>query len=327
MKITGKSKLQIFIYVFIFILPILLINNPLWSRVYSYVMIYGIMSSAMNLMNGYAGQFSLAVGAIAGFAAYTSANMMMKFNFPFLIALLLASLVASGVGVGLSFPGLRIRGFYFAITTLIIQNILVQVFLDWPDFTRGDSGLYGVPPPEILGFEIAGINYAYLSLIALAIIVYVIHKIVNSDWGLILKALRSDDILAGSLGINVTRYKILVYFISSFMIGIAGSLLAHISGVLSPRMFTIGLSFQMLVQNRVGGTGTIAGPLLGTALLVALPYGIREIYSIRDMLNGALLITISILAPQGLYGSPRIRRFFGLKEEITEPETQKGENI
>jgi len=276
-------------------------------------MIYGIMSSAMNLMNGFAGQMSLAVGAVAGFGAYTSANITMKLGLPFWIALPVAALVATVVGVGMSFPGIRVRGFFFAIITLIMQNILVQVFLDWYDFTRGDVGLAGIPYPDILGFKITGIYYAYLTTAFLAATVYLIHRVVNSKVGLHLKAIRGDDILASSLGHNVLKYKLLVYVISSFLVGIAGSLLEHTSIVISPRMFTIALSFQILTQNRVGGQGTILGPLLGTALLVSLPYGVRQIYEVRDIIYGCLLIVSGLVLPQGLYGvlkSPRIKGIF-----------------
>ncbi|MFX1534195.1 MAG: branched-chain amino acid ABC transporter permease [Promethearchaeota archaeon] len=317
----DKSKLPILLFsVFVFALPLILSNTALWLRVFTYVTIFCILSSAMNLMIGFAGQFSLGVGAIAGLAAYTSANLMMRYGFSFWVAFPVAALTATALGVGLGFPGLRLRGFYFAMATLIMQNVIVQIFLDWTSFTKGDIGLTGVPFPTIFGVEVRGIYYAYLCLAALGITLYVVYKLLNSSLGMAMRAIREDDVLTESLGINVARTKMIVYATSSFMIGAAGSLLGHISMVLTPRMFEIGLSFQILVQTIVGGGGTIVGPLVGTSLLTVLPYAVRESYAIQDIINGILMIIVAISFKGGIYGQIKgsLQRS---KKEITENKT------
>ncbi|MFX1534833.1 MAG: branched-chain amino acid ABC transporter permease [Promethearchaeota archaeon] len=320
----GKNKTKIILIalvaLFLFAIPVMLSRSALWTRVYSYICIFCILASALNLMVGFTGQLSLGIAAIAGMSAYTSAYLMMAVGLPFWLAFPAAALTATALGIVLGFPGLRLRGFYFAMATLLMQNVIGQIFLDWVGFTKGDMGLSGIPPPNILGVDIVGINYAYLCLGMLGLTLYVVFRITNSNLGIKMTTIKEDDILAGSLGINVARTKLIVYAVSSFFIGVGGSLLGHLILVLTPRQFTIGLSFQMLVQIMVGGSATIIGPLIGAALLTALPYLIRELYLIQDAINGFLLIIVAISIQGGIYGRIKSALLKIRKKELAETE-------
>jgi branched-chain amino acid transport system permease protein len=137
----------------------------------------------------------------------------------------------------------------------------------------------------------------------LVLTVFAINRILNSDLGMRFKSIREDDILAETLGVDVTRYKMLSFFISSFFAGIGGSLYVHFVNFVSPRVFDVLASLTIWLMVVFGGRGYIAGPIIGALILTPLPYGLRAIYPYRDLIYGSIVVLTALGLPRGIYGT------------------------
>jgi branched-chain amino acid transport system permease protein len=221
-------------------------------------------------------------------------------------SLLMGGLVTGVAGVLLSLPALRLKGFYLAMSTLVLQELLSVFYVDQVPLTGGDEGIYGIPPITVMGYQFKGLSLNYLLLLLAILIVVICYAVAKSKFGQNLVAIREDADLAESLGINVTRHKVIVFFFSSFIIGFGGALLGPITYWVGPSMFDASQSFAILTMINIGGRGTIPGPIIGAMLLTAFPYAFREIYLWRQAFYGVLLVVSSIFFTAGLY--PHLKR-------------------
>lgn len=288
--------------------PIVRSLSSYYVFVFGLTLLFMIWSSGMNLTYGFTGMLPLMYGGLAGIGAYVSANLVMSLELSFWLALPIAGLSAAIVGVVLGLPALRLRGFYFALSTLVIQVALSLLYTTAEDFTGGDTGFSNVPYPRIPlpggeEFIIRDVYYVYLILVFLILTVLVIRKIMASDLGMKFMSIREDDILAETLGIDVTRYKMISFFISSFIAGIGGSLYVHFVSFVSPRVFDVLASLTIWLIVVFGGRGFLAGPILGALILTPLPYALRAVYPYRDLIYGSIVVITAIGLPRGVYGA------------------------
>jgi len=301
--------------VLIFVVLIIAFISP-WaaSKVSNYMVyvlgitfLFMIWASGMNLTFGFTGMLPLMYAGLAGIGAYVSAFLVMKVGFSFWLALPISGLVAAICGVMLGLPSLRLRGFYFALSSIVIQVALTLVFTQWRKFTGGDTGISNIPYPRILvgvgnNFIIKDIYYVYMILVILIAIILIINKILHSNLGMRFIAIREDEVLAETLGINVTRYKIISFLISSFIAGFGGSLYAHYVSFASPSMFNITASLNIWLLIMFGGRGSLIGPLIGTLFLTPTPYLLRQIYPLRDIIYGIVVVITAMFLPKGIFG-------------------------
>lgn len=269
--------------------------------------LFMIWASGMNLTFGFTGMLPLMYAGLAGIGAYTSAFLVMRVSLSFWIALPIAGLIAALCGVLLGLPSLRLRGFYFVLSSIVLQVALTLVFVQWRKFTGGDTGISNIPYPRIpiIGggeFVVKEIYFVYLILVLLIAVILLINRILHSNLGTRFIAIREDDILAETLGINVTRYKIISFFISSFIAGLGGSLYAHYVSFACPTVFNITASLNIWLLIMFGGRGSLIGPLIGTLLLTPIPYLLRQIYPIRDIIYGTVVVITALFLPKGIYG-------------------------
>jgi len=278
--------------------------------------IFSILSVSLNLTMGYTGLFNLGHAAFFAIGAYVSALLALGFGIPFWIALAMAAIVSAFFGFLLGFPTLKLRGDYLALGTLGFAFIVEAILKNWTDVTRGPLGLPGIPRPELFGISFLSLDlYLILSLIFLAITIIITHRIVNSPFGRVLKAIREDEIAAQTLGKNVFRYKIIVLTVSAFFAGIAGSLYAHYITFIDPTSFSLPLLILLLSAVIIGGMASIRGSVVGAFLLILLPEPLRFIglpSSIvgagRQIIYAVLLLGILLKRPQGLFGEYVFKR-------------------
>lgn len=275
--------------------------------------IFTILALSWNLLAGYTGQLNLGHAAFFGIGAYTSALVAMKLGISPWIGLFVGGLVASFFGFLLGFPSLRLSGPYLAITTIGFAEILRLVAVNWVDLTRGSLGLSGVPllTPIRLGdwtfkFYLER-DYYYVVLVAVLLTLFCIKRLVRSEFGVSLQALRDDETGAQSIGINTASYKLAVFTISAFFAGFAGALFAHFVRLVSPETMALHTTFDTLTMVMVGGLGTIAGPILGVVALTFLSEWLRYFedmlkLDIRLVIYGLLLILIILFMREGLVG-------------------------
>jgi branched-chain amino acid transport system permease protein len=266
-----------------------------------------ILAVSLNLINGYTGQFSLghagfmAVGAYAAASVTTfagpaflklfgGADQSVGVPVLFLIALLAGGMLAALSGLLVGVPSLRLRGDYLAIVTLGFGEIIRVVFQNIPA-VGGPSGMKGILPYT---------NFFWTYACA-AVTTYVVLALVHSTYGRGFIAVHDDEVAAGAMGINTTRYKVTAFVIGSFFAGIGGGLYAHLKSFISPSGFDFMKSIDIVVMVILGGMGNTAGVIAAAILLTILPEMLRPVAEYRMILYSLLIIVIMLTRPQGLF--------------------------
>ena len=303
MRTTAKSWLVYAVFaVAAFGVPLLLSGNRYFAFIAGITLISVLWSTGMNLLYGYTGLMPMMFAGIAGTSAYITIGLA-AVGWSFWAAMLVGSLAASLIGVILGLPSLRLRGFYFTLCSLVIQTVITLGFVYFVNLTNGDTGISQIPLPELPGGgRLSGLAYD-LVLASLAVIgVVALTLVVNSSFGRRLIAIREDDGLAETLGINVTRQKMFAFFIASIFASIGGSLYAPYVGFISPRSFDVLVSLNIWLMVAFGGRGTIWGPVFGALLLAPVPFLLQDYYTIKDVVYGLLIIGVIVLLPSGIAG-------------------------
>jgi branched-chain amino acid transport system permease protein len=285
-------------------------------------MIYGIFASAWNLVTGFAGLKTFGHHAFFGIGAYTSALISIHTGLSPWLTIWIAALVATAFGLFIGLPILRINSMpHVAIVTLGFAEIVRIVISNLQSVTRGEMGLWGIPPFDGFTLPFIGevtfspadeVPYYYLILILLIASVAVIALIMRSKTGLAMIAMRDAEEAAQSLGVNLTRQKLLVFGVSAFLVGVAGAFYAHYISILAPSA-AVGIDLMILIiaMALVGGLSTLSGPLLGAFILTAAIEMMRGLEDYRLLVYGAMIMLIVMFLPKGLVTlGPMITRRF-----------------
>lgn len=293
----------------------LLVSTFVWggylTTVVSFGLIYAIFVSGLNLFMGYTGQVSFGQNAFAAVSGYASAILTTTYAWEMLPALLAGVSLAVALALLIGYPTLRLKGHYLAMATLAIGLIAYEVAVQWQSMTQGYMGIAGVPPLGFRQFEITSDRGNLVALLILAGMAIGVSALIrHSRLGRALSALAGSEDAARALGINVAHYKLVAFLVSAAYAALAGSLLVHVVGFVSPEVFglhMVNFAFTMLY---VGGIGTVLGPLVGAVAILLLPESFRAFRDYQDLLYGAVLIVILIYAPRGLasLGELAVRR-------------------
>lgn len=261
-----------------------------------------IMTESLNLVNGVTGQNSIGHAGFMAVGAYISALFTdIIFNVSdmplvsqtalFLIATIMGGIIAAVFGFLIGMPTLRLRGDYLAIVTLGFGEVIRAIIRITP-FVGAARGMVGIP-------KLANMFWIYLFVI---LALYVCRNFIDSSYGRACMAIRDNEIAANTLGINVSRYKIIAFVTSAFMAGVAGSMFAHTMRYLHPDIFSYTKSTDFLVYLYAGGVGSLSGAFLGGFVLTVLPELLRFLQEWRLVIYGGLLLVIILFRPQGLFG-------------------------
>ncbi|MBP9047377.1 MAG: branched-chain amino acid ABC transporter permease [Tabrizicola sp.] len=280
--------------------------------------IWGIVVTQWNLVLGVAGIFSLAQMALFAIGAYATAMLAYYGAFPLLAAMPLAALVTVAASLLIGFACLRLKGAYVALLTLAVAQVIYLIVVnDTACFTNPPSGclpLFGgvrgfsrfgdLGFRDLLGSKFyIGHYYVGLGLLLAAQIFCII--LIRGPLGLAFRALRDNPGYAMSRGVGRLRYQLWVFGLSAFFTGLAGAFYAANFGVVGPIVFSVSMLLFLLAMIVLGGIGTVWGPLLGAALLMAADEGLREFGTLREIGLGLVLAIFVILLPRGLSGLRR----------------------
>jgi branched-chain amino acid transport system permease protein len=275
-------------------------GNDYWVLIATRAAIYWTLVSGLNLVIGYAGQLAIGYVSVLTLGAYTtsvlvSGNATPAFH-PF-AALAAAAVVGAFAGVIIGLPALRLRTFYFAMTTLGFATIITQIALAWQSVTGGGIGL---PGPEMPApFNTSGGFYAFCLGIA-CLATWISANIAYSRYGRALVAIRDADVAAEAVGISKPRLLVTIFIFSGATAAVAGGLFASLQTYITPDAFTFDLSLLFFISILIGGRGSILGPMIGTIVLTLLPEVAAPLAAWSTFLYAGLLLAVVLLAPGGI---------------------------
>jgi len=261
-----------------------------------------IVGIGLNVLIGLTGQISFGHVGFYAIGAYAVAILTTKAKLDFWIALPVATLVAGLVGALLALPALRVRGPYLAMVTIAFGFIVEHVAVEMRGLTGGQNGIMGIPSPAAFGGKFGERGVAILALVIAGVLTYVFWRLAASNWGKAMRAVKDSETAAASIGLNPVAIKTVAFALSALCAGLAGGLFAPLSAFVTPSTFAFSQSILFVLVVMIGGAGTVAGPLVGAAIVVLLPEALAGLAEYRLLFFGALLLVVLWIAPEGIVG-------------------------
>lgn len=300
-----KNLFPLLLGIIALVLP-LAITGKFYLNIFILILLYATVASSWNILGGYAGQLSLGHTIFFGLGAYTSSLLFLKLGVSPWAGIFIAAAVSIIVGVFIGWPTFRLKGPYFTLATIAFAEVTRQLCLFFKGLTNGSLGINIPFQPGVshLIFQEYRSYYYFafvLFLLALAIVIWVDRTRV----GYYLKAIREDEDSAETLGINVTKYKMIAMVLSTGLTGVAGVLYAQFLLFFEPdSVFNLNFSIQIALIAIVGGMGTVYGPLLGAAIIIPLNEILRSSFpnlnGMNNFIYGVVLALIVSFMPNGL---------------------------
>lgn len=295
------------------------LSSIYWTSVLTSIVINSLMAASLRTILTI-GEFSLGHVGFMCLGAYSSALLTMKAGLPFGVTLPLAGLISGLVAFVLGYPFMRVKGIYFAILTLVTSESIRLLAFNWRGLTGGIDGLIGFPGAGVLSISGLGqldfdgfTEYYYLTLAVVCVSLFILYRLEKSKLGFTWLAIREADKMAGAVGVNVLRYKVIAFSIASFFAGLGGGLFAHFERALGPHVnasFGIMTTIYLLIYMVVGGKTKFAGPIMGAILLSLVYEFARPLEEYQPMIIGAIAIVVVMIIPEGLLGIPeKIKRW------------------
>lgn len=267
------------------------------------VFIYAIVASGIGLLYHDGGLLSVAHGGLWGIGAYTAAVLVTHYNWP-LIPVILAAIGIVGVaGMSLASISTRVAGSYFIIILFAVSEVIYGVMINWNSVTNGSEGIVLAGPTSLFGYQISSdLQWYYVTLITLVVILVLLRLIKGSQLGQQLRAIRDSRPLAVSVGISVTRVHMASFAITGAMAGVAGVYWAYLEKYVVPSQFSATASIDFVVVVLLGGSAYLLGPLLGAIVVIFLPQVLHLAPLLSDAIIGVIFIAVILLFPEGVVG-------------------------
>jgi len=282
--------------------PLLIPNNY-----YLTILILGCLH-AMNavglcLLVGHAGQISLGHAGFYGLGAYTSAYLSTTVGLSVGLSMLSGVALTVVVSVLVGLPSLKLKGHYLAMATLGFGIILSILFNETVDITGGPSGFVGIPRLSLFGWELRrDVTLYRLVAVVLCLFVWLSFNLLHSRVGRALRALHTSERAAEAMGVDIARYKLLVFVVSAAFSAVAGVLYAHYLTFIAPSSFGFMFSVEMIVMVVLGGMVSVPGAIVGAFFVTVLPEFLRAFENIEVLLFGAILVLCMMFLPDGMAG-------------------------
>jgi branched-chain amino acid transport system permease protein len=294
-----------------------------WLHVLIVAYFYAILASSWSLLAGYAGQFSFGHMAFMAIGGYTSGVLGRFLDLPPLPGILLGTLAAGLAGWAIGALCLRFKASYLALFTIAFSEILRMLIRGEPQITRGDHGLHVAPlfGPDV----ISRVPYYYTMLAVLVACILFMYWLANSRIGLFLRAIREDEEAAAARGVDVVRYKVLTFVLTSMIAGLAGTFFAHYVTILTPNIMIIPQMGLVIAMAIIGGVESLLAAALGGMIIQVSLEVLREFGAWRLVIFGALLVITLRFARNGLL-APIFQRLSGLgpRAELRKEATTDG---
>ena len=273
-------------------------RDPYVLRVVILASLFSILAASWDLLSGYSGQVSLGQALYFGAGAYGSALLHHHLGWSPWVTVPAGALAGAAAGVAAGIPCLRLRGSYLSLATLAFPLIAVGALFALPSLSGGELGLSGLQP-----LVRSRVGFYYVAVITMLVLVFAMWLVGDSNTGLVLHAIREDEVAARASGIDTPRYRMLAFALAGLFAGVAGALYAHFVRVAGPSTLEVALSFQAVIWGVFGGVATIYGPVAGVFLL----YPTTEMLALVPWLGEHRLLVFALVVllvlrvmPQGL---------------------------
>ena len=326
-KLDKQHYFMLISLAVLLIAPAWLHGNPHLMYLLIMFFIWGAVVASWDLVLGYANIFSLGQLAFFAIGAYTTAILSMQMGMSPWLTMFLGGLLSSATGLLIGLPCLRLRGLYVGIVTLTLHLVMPTLIINAPASlgTGGSYGLTGIPTLQVAGYVFPDplinlIPWYYVGFGICFGIIFAIYKIINSSLGLAFVALRDDEPFAKSLGVNQYRYSLILFGISAFLTGIAGSYYAHFVSVVSPQIFDLTTFLLLFIMVSFGGMGKFPGAIIGAFIITFLNDALLATGVFRQVILGGIIVITMIYLPGGMMEVPELIRGFirkrGIKRKI-----------
>ncbi len=278
------------------------------SHIVNLALFYVALTVSLNLILGYGGMASLSHAAFFCIGGYVSAIVTLQLSANFLVGVALAIAMTMIIGGVLAAPFIRVKEEYVLLFTLSFQMVVYHLMMSMDAITGGDSGIFGVPLPEILGWS-PETPTQFLPLMAavLVLVYWIAFKVTRSPFGRVLKGCREDDSAVSSLGKNVLRFKVTIFMVGTGVAAGVGALFAHYTQFINPSVGSLDASILIIAMVVLGGTANLMGSAVGAILLIIIPEILNFIPGASDLIvplrgaiYGILLIVFMRFRPEGL---------------------------
>lgn len=280
-----------------------LVPSTFHLRIAALVFIFALAVVGLNLLMGFAGQVSLGHAGFFGIGAYAVAVGPAYFGIPSWAALLIGPLAAGVLAFLIGRPILKLRGHYLAVATLGMGLLIAMVFTNEARFTGGPDGM-PVQRLVLFGWRVRGSqSWYWISGVTLVIASWIAVNIINSPTGRALRAIHDSEVASRALGVDVARYKLIVFVISAVYAAVAGAYLALFDALVTPATAGFLRSIEFVTMAVLGGLGSILGSLVGAAVLVVLPQLLTVFHDYEHIALGLIMIVFMIFLPAGIVPS------------------------
>ncbi len=284
--------------------------------------LFTILTIAVVIILGQAGQLSFGHSAFYGIGAYTAAILTIKADFPTLAALVIGALVAGVIALVVGRPVLKLRYFYLALATIGLGQIFLVLVQQLRSVTGSTTGLAPVPTLNVFGFDFnTNLRQYYLVWVVAAVIILFIDRALKYRAGRALRAIATSEIASRSLGVRTPNWKLLAFVASAIICGLAGGLYAFVSMAVTPNSFTFTAAILPIVMMLLGG-GTVWGSVIGAILMTWVINGFSSVQQYSGVIYSVIMILLLIFLPAGLALRPdqraRLKALFK-REELQEP--------
>jgi branched-chain amino acid transport system permease protein len=296
-----RSRLVAGLLAVALVLPVVVSSSLLYDL--TVVFVYGLLAFAAVVPIGYAGQLILSQGAFFGVGAYTFVTLA-NAGVPGVVAVAVAVALTAAVAYVLGRPATRASGIYLGIITLAFNELFVIALDLFPSFTGGSTGLsspalFPSPVVDLLPEELL---YYYLLVAVYGATLVGVRHLLGSETGWAFLAIKENRTVAESIGVDTAKYRLLSFTLSGAICGLAGGLFAPLTGYLSPTVFDLHTSINIILAGLLGGLTVASGTLLGAGVVILVPRFLRAISDVRLVLYGTLLILLLVYLPQGIGG-------------------------
>jgi len=299
---TLKAALFVAISAVALLLPFVLPSYLTFEVTMVFVWAIGVLG--VNVLVGYSGQLSVASNAFMAIGAYASAILSADFHWPYYATIPVGALFGFVAGFLVGVPALRVKGFYLATVTLALAVIIAPAIKRWDSVTHGPLGIMVSRPGAPKWLEITSTQWRYFAtLIVLLLCLWIIRNLLNGNVGRAWLALKDNELVAETNGINLFKYKTFAFALGSALSAVAGCAYTYNVGLVTPDSFSMFLSINLIAAAVLGGITSIWGALAGALLLQFVPSYANEIHpALSGILFGIVLLVVMLFAPTGLAG-------------------------